>query len=434
MFAFDQRLRLAVAWLSSRVTVLDDEIAGWGWVPDVHPNPQNTAEAVGAYLILGEEVPHLQQVVTMLECEEPITCHGQSWEFGTTIDLAFRLRALACLRFRSRAAVPARVVDRLGHELRECFDTTGWAVAAGDDVSVFATALALQALGAAGHVTPSDPLTRAGWDTVVRAAVDPGPHCPLATRSHAVACLANRDLKVLHTGRSERAMRAGAAALLRSIATADVAIEEEAFYRGTVLDRWRHVLLPLALHAVATATPAAVTDPLFREHFSQLCDLQELDGTNKGGFAAGPHGLVTSYATVQAIAAIDAVDQAIESHPDPSQLIELLFRRDGSHHTDPQIVGGTASRPVVANSRAALTAAALTTVVALTGVAPLIIDGGAYSPNVRRLVFGIDTYVLTIAWYGYVVARLSDVSKAAIASVMFAAVTAVLFPLLSLLI
>jgi hypothetical protein len=403
-------------------------------VPDVHPNPQNTAEAVSAYLALGQEVPHLARVVSMLESEEPLVCHGQSWEFGTTLDLAYRLRALAGLRQHSHAAVPARVVDRLGHELRECFESGGWALSAGDDVSVFATAVALQALGAAGHVTTTDGLAREAWGTIMSAAVDPGFHCPLATRSYAVACLANPDLKLLRTGRSERAMRAGAMELLPALGESEASIEEEAFYRGTVLDRWRHVVLPLALHAIATATPGAVANPEFRHCFSRLCDLQEMEGTNKGGFAAGRFGLVTSYATVQAITAIDAVDEAIESQPDPSQLIELLFRREGTHHTDPQVLGGTVERPIMANSHAALAGAVLATVLGLLAVAPMIADGGAFSANVRRIVFGVDTYLLTVAWYGYAVARISNVSRTAIASVMFAGVTAVLFPLLSLLI
>lgn len=405
-----------------------------GLVPDVHPNPQNTAEAVGAYLALGQEVPHLQRVVKMLESEEPLVCHGQAWEFGTTIDLASRLRALSGLRQRTHAAVPARVVDGLGHRLREGFTSGGWALSAGDDASVFATAVALQALGAAGHVTPSDELTRKAWQTIMAAAVDPGSHCPLATRSYAVTCLANPALKVLRTGRSERAMRIGAAELLSCLAESEASIEEETFFRGPVLDRWRHVVLPLALHAVATARPGAVANPSFRDAFSRLCGLQEMEGGNKGGFAAGRYGMVTSYATVQAIAAIDAVDQAIESHPDPSQLIELLFRQEGKHHTDPQVLGGTSQRPIVANSHAALAASVIASVLAVLALVPMITDGGAYSANVRRVVYGVDTYALTVAWYGYAVARLPGVSRAAIASIMFAGVTAVLFPLLSLLI
>jgi hypothetical protein len=434
VFAFDQRLRLAIAWLTARVTVLSDEMAGWGWVPDVHPNPQNTAETVDAYLVVGQEIPHLDQVVRMLESEEPLACHGQAWEFGTTVDLAHRLRALANLRQQAPAAVPVDVIDRLSHRLRGCFEATGWSLSTNDDVSVFATSLALQALGAAGDVAPDDDLSRKAWGTVAAAAADPGTHCPLASRSYAIACLANPHLKVLRTGRSERTMRAGAAELLRSLGESDASIEEETFFRGTVLDRWRHVILPLALHAIATATPHSVIEPTFREAFGRLCELQEMEGTNQGGFAAGRHGLVTSFATVQAIAAIEAVDRAIESQPDPGQLVDLVFRREGRHHTDPQVLGGTSSHPLVANSHAALAAAVLATLLAVMAAVPVAVNGEAYTANVRRIVYGTDVYLLTVVWYGYAVARLPGVSRAVIASIMFAGVTAVLFPLLSLLI
>jgi hypothetical protein len=85
VFAFDQRMTAGLAWLSTRLVVLDEAMAGWGWVADVHPNPQDTAEATQAYLLLDEPVPHLDQVTKMIQTEEPIICRGQRWEFDTPL-------------------------------------------------------------------------------------------------------------------------------------------------------------------------------------------------------------------------------------------------------------------------------------------------------------------------------------------------------------
>lgn len=284
-----------------------------------------------------------------------------------------------------------------------------------------------------GAIRSDDDLVKTAWGTLVAAATDPPTHCPLASQSYALACLAHPDLGMLRNGRSERAMRLGARGLLEALDDAPTTIEEETFLRGNALDRWRHFVLPLALHAAATARPSAIADPLFRRHFATLCGLQQMEGVNRGGFALGPQGLVTTYATVQAMATVAAVDAAIETQPDPAELVEVLFRTEGRHHTDPQVLGGVGRWQAVANSPATLLGALIATAIAATAVLPLIVGDGA-SVSMRRLVVGLDIYVLALAWYGYAVARLPGVSRTVIASIMFAGVTAVLFPLLSLLI
>lgn len=432
MFAFDQRMNTGLAWLTRRLVVLDDGLAGWGWVADVHPNPQDTAEAAHAYLLLDVPVPQRELVIRMIESEDPIVCRGQRWEFDTSLDAAWRLRVLADLQRQTDATIDPSVLDRLVDSLYDRVGSGGWPIVAGDDPSIFATAMVLQALATADRLDQAPELVGAAWEAAIAAAVAPGQHCPLASRAYAVACLADGDLKRLRTGRSERAMRTGASALLEVLQEAPAVIEEETFFRGSALDRWRHFILPLALNAVAKAQPAMVTTPHFRQNFSALCDLQQMDGVNRGGFAIGPMGLVTSYATVQAIAAIRAVDRAIESHSNPGEIVEMLFLREGRHHTDPQVIGGPPGQHVIANSRAAFAGAVVASLLAASAVLAMVAGDG--SPNTRRVVFGLDTYLLALAWYGYLAARFPKIPKARLASVLFAGVTAVLFPLLSLLI
>lgn len=111
---------------------LDNGLAGWGWVPDVHPNPQNTAEAVCAYVTIGEQIPFAERVVKMLQADKTSNWSGQDWEFTTSIDWAWRLRALVMLDRSMRGLVEPRLIDRHAYQLVNLLRENGWSIA-GDD-------------------------------------------------------------------------------------------------------------------------------------------------------------------------------------------------------------------------------------------------------------------------------------------------------------
>lgn len=190
----------------------------------------------------------------------------------------------------------------------------------------------------------------------------------------------------------------------------------------------------LTLHAIATATPSAVSDPAFRERFQALCELQEMDGVNMGGFCNTHRGQVTSYATVNAVLAIAAVEKAFQTTLSPGQLMELAFAREGAHHSDSQRLFRIGRWGLMINSRAALAAAVITTLAAVTAIGPLWASDSGLTTDERRLIFSADFYLLTLSWYGYVACRLRRISRANLASTFLTAATAVLFPIVSLLI
>lgn len=55
MVNLESRVDLAAEWLLANITH-EESYSGWGWVADVPPNPQNTAEAVCALKAINREV------------------------------------------------------------------------------------------------------------------------------------------------------------------------------------------------------------------------------------------------------------------------------------------------------------------------------------------------------------------------------------------
>jgi len=89
----DRRIDLACRWLEEA----ESPAGGWGWVADVIPNPQNTAEVVVALSHAGRSATDLEHLLDALAKWEVVWPDGRQWLFDTPIDQAWRLRGLCRL-------------------------------------------------------------------------------------------------------------------------------------------------------------------------------------------------------------------------------------------------------------------------------------------------------------------------------------------------
>src|SRR5580704_12760647 len=97
MSDFNHRIDMAVGWFERHIIEGSDAGAGWGWVPDVPPNPQNTAEVVCALTHIGRPVPRDADALRLIRCEVVEHASRGDWAFRSLIDVTWRLRALRCL-------------------------------------------------------------------------------------------------------------------------------------------------------------------------------------------------------------------------------------------------------------------------------------------------------------------------------------------------
>lgn len=96
MSDLENRIVLAEHWLHANIA--DDGLGryGWGWVPDVPPNPQNTAEVVCALTGLGRPIPQHAGVERIVRSNAVTNSQRGNWAFDALIDVVWRLRALRC--------------------------------------------------------------------------------------------------------------------------------------------------------------------------------------------------------------------------------------------------------------------------------------------------------------------------------------------------
>lgn len=156
MSTVDDRIVLAAGWLHANLVRVDDAHAGWGWSPDVSPNPQDTAEAVCALtaarahtpvhlLAPAYDVPEPSSVTSLLRLGTVTHATQGEWTFDSPVDAAWRLRALVAL---SAGGVFPDV-----HPYRQALLTAqdphsgGWTMSDGlAPVSVTSTTAAIRAL------------------------------------------------------------------------------------------------------------------------------------------------------------------------------------------------------------------------------------------------------------------------------------------------
>lgn len=434
MSDLEHRIGEAARWLSSNLA--DDGLghAGWGWVPDVPPNPQNTAEVAYALTRVGRGVPRTHEVIALIRSGSVKHESRGDWAFQGVIDVAWRLRGLRCL-----VTNPADDPDLLAcaRTLIDAQDagTGGWRLAGGSGpISITATTaavLALLPLHSSLNVTGA--VTR-GLGMLISSAIDGDER---ANRLYAAAqiadILARPEVAAFGGPRAERARKIALDRVMDHLRREDTGIEEETFRREGAADTWRHLTLPMSLMAVGRAWPEQVFDPAFRRGLIALLDLQETGekNVNRGGFRTSREGFVTSYATTQALEVLAEIRTTVNERVNPARTFDLLCRIDGAHHSDPQNVITVAGRTVTMNSRAGAVILAIsmlsgtTTVVLAVAMRTHLATAAS-----RSLVLG-GTAVVGVGVFGYLAVRLPATPNGRIAAAVFAAFTAVVLPVLT---
>jgi len=427
---------LAVDFLTREISTDGAGGAGWGWVPDVPPNPQNTAEVVCALRTLGREVPQVEEVFTLV-CRDAVKHHSQgAWAFDALIDVAWRLRALRWLDISpDHPAVLACAASLVQAQ----DDGGGWRLAgAAGEISITATAAAVRGLH--GLAVP---------DSDVNTAVRDGVGCLIASvltddvrsrKLHAAAqiadLLARSEIAELGGPQTDRAREIALKTVMDHLDRDAVGIEEETFTRGAVTDRWRHMTLHLGLLAASRAAPDRVFDPSFRRGFANLLALQECaeaDNVNLGGFRTSREGFVTSYATTQALEVLAEIDATVSKRVNAARTFDLVCRLDGAHHTDPQDVVTVGGRNVSMNSWAGLVLLVLGTLSGgTTAVLAVVLENSLGEAGSRGLVVW-GAGLIAVGVFGYLVVRLPATSNGRIAAAVFTAFTALVIPVVTFL-
>ncbi|WP_280363057.1 hypothetical protein [Nocardia wallacei] len=435
MSNIDERIRMAVEWLRGSQLPHPSGGAGWGWIPDVPPNPQNTAEVVCVLHRAGCEIPRAAKVAALVRAtvvERPI---GDEWYFRTPIDVAWRIRALRCLE------VEETDPGLLG-ALRSLLDqqdseTGGWRMSGFlGPVSVTATAAAVQALIGGGSFDGErhQAISR-GIAFLVSSVFQEPRTLPMYAAAHIATVLSRPEIVEIGDKRAERACTLAVKRLLTGLRRNECEIDTEIFRRDDLVDTWRHLTLHLAVAAVVSADSRTIFDPAVRAGIVELLEMQEVDtlAIYRGGFRISTEGPVTSYATTQALEALLQVRPAINERVNPAKVYDEICRADGAHHTDPQAVATVRGRRMLMNSTA--------------GVALLLL-GAAAGGTVFALAVGFDqalgkigsralvvwgTLLIASGTYCGLATRFPRLPKRRVAGAVFAAFTALVLPVISFL-
>lgn len=355
MSDFDRCVALAEGWFKRHLIETSSGCAGWGWVPDIPPNPQNTAEVVCALTRVGRPVPDQDAVTAMMRQQVVAHASQGDWVFRSVLDYAWRLRGLRCV-------VPGHEDDHIVFCAEKLVAAQkdspggGWPLTNEDDAdSVTATCLALHAL--LGLESPDVDVKSSvamGLRMLIDAVLDDDPRVePLYASAQIVQILALPEIASMSGPRGERALEQTVGVVSSHLERGAAGIEEEEFTREGVTDVWRHMSLYLSLSAMAEADPKSVFGPPFRRALIEMLELQEDDdpgNVNYGGFRTAKDGFVTSFATTQALHALAAVNATLGEQVNPGLAFDLLCQSKGDHHSDPQKVVTLAGRSVVMNS------------------------------------------------------------------------------------
>jgi hypothetical protein len=433
MSRFEQRATRGVEWFDRHVIESPSGGAGWGWVPDVPPNPQNTAEVVCALHRLGREIPQKVDAIQLMRCEVVAHASQGDWAFRSLIDVAWRLRGLRCVVPDAEDADIARCVNALLDAQDP--ESGGWRMAGGPGAeSVTATCMALRALAGLEGSEDTQSAVHRGLGMLIDAVLGNDPRVePLYANAQIVQILSRHDIQNLDGPRMERALEKCIEAVVTALRGDEPpGIQEEIFSREGVTDIWRHMTLYLCLKAMADADPDHIFDPAFRRALIEMLGLQEegTDNINFGGFRTSREGFVTSYATTQALQALASINTALESHVNPGKSFDLLCHSTGTHHSDPQSIVTIASRKVIMNSWGGGVIFGGSVVAALT-IAGLTLafqeDLGAVA---SRLLLTWSTLFLAGGTFLFASARLPGISNYRIALTIFTAFTAIFLPVI----
>ena len=432
----ENRILLAERWLHANIADGGLGRCGWGWVPDVPPNPQNTAEVVCALAGLGRSIPQREAVEQLVRSNAVTNSQRGDWAFDALIDVAWRLRALRCLGAGPDDPDVLACVSALV-EAQEP-SSGGWRLAGRrGPISATATTAAVESL--LGLDVPGIDLVTVRRTAVARLISAVLDNDELATSLHAAAqiayLLASESIVELGGTRIEKARNRALRRVFDCLERGYFAIEEEVFRRGNVTDTWRHTTLPMSLRAIAAAAPDRIFEPSFRAGLVALLSLQESGSSNvnRGGFRTSQEGFVTSYATTQSLEVFRHVQGALGERVNPARTFDFLCRIEGVHHSDPQDLITIHRRTVTMNSWAGLV---LLSVGLLTGATIISLAIGFKHQlgdvaSRALVVWGMAPPALSAFVYACV--RIPGASNRRIAAVVFAGCTALLLPIVTFL-
>jgi hypothetical protein len=432
MSEFDRRVDMAASWFARNVIRDPEGGAGWGWVPDVPPNPQNTAEVVCALTHVGRPIPRKEDAIELIRREVVTHASHGDWVFRSVIDVAWRLRGLRCVSHEHGDPH----IDAWAKTLVEAQDskTGGWRLIGGADAeSVTATCMAIVALLGLQTSVETESSVRAGVAMIVNAVLDSDPRArPLYASGQIVQVLARSEIMAAGGPRAERAREIALDRMVADLQGGEAGVQEEVFAREGVTDIWRHMTLPLSLCALAEARPDAVFEPVFRRALIDLLSLQECsaDNVNYGGFRTSKEGFVTSYATTQALHALASINAKLNEQVNPGLAFNLLCRSAGKHHSDPQDIVTIGRHTVVMNSGGGALLLALACVAGLT-IGALTIGLADHLGAVgSRLLLTLSAALLGVGAFAFASVRWPGVSNRRIAFFIFTGFTAIFLPTL----
>ena len=427
----ETRIDLGVRWLQSHVAEGPEGTRGWGWVPDVPANPQNTAEVVWALIETGRPVPDLDDVTRLIRLHHVDRGTGARWSFDEVIDTAWRLRAL-----RQLGVDDMDTTDATRSLLASQDSGGGWRMgSATSAVSPTATRVAVLALAA--DPAPAEAVVRAvraGARFLATATSDAALSGWSLYASAQIADTFSRPQLMAMGGFRARRAHAVTVQRIRDALTRGVLpVEEEPFVRGGFRDSWRHTSLSLSLTALVRSDPGNILLPEFRSGLVHLLDLQEVgvDAYHLGGFRTSEEGFVTSYATTQALELMTLVSSAVTGQVNPARTFDYICSQEGAHHSDPRDLVRFRHYRVAMNS----TAGALTMFLGVAAGATILVLALQLQDSIpiaegRGLVVW-SLALITFALYTYVTLRLPQIPDRVVAAAAFTVFTAIALPVIT---
>lgn len=436
MTDLERRIVLAERWLHANIADGGQGRYGWGWVPDVPPNPQNTAEVVCALIRLGRSIPQRAGVEELVRSNAVHNSQRGDWAFDALIDVAWRLKALRCLGAEPEDPDLHACVCALVEAQEPA--TGGWRLAGRrGPISVTATIAAVEAL--LDLELPGVDLVsvrRTAVATMIRSVLDGDEVTrPLHAAAQITHLLASESIVELGGNRIEKARDRALRRVLDCLERGSLTIEEEVFRRGHVTDTWRHTTLPMSLRAVAAAAPERIFEPSFRTGLVALIDLQETGTTNanRGGFRTSQEGFVTSYSTTQSLEVFKHVESALNERSNPALTFDFLCRAEGAHHSDPQDLITIRRRTVTMNSWAGVVLLCLGFLTGMTIIALAIGFQRQLGEVLSRALVVWGMTPPAISTFAFACVRLPAISNRKIAAAVFASFTALLLPIVTFL-
>jgi hypothetical protein len=418
-------MEAACAWLENH----ESAAGGWGWVSDVVPNPQNTAENVVALCAAGRATAPLSHLVDLLGTTDVSWPNGEVWSFETPLDWAWRIRGLARLPDEPGGDRDQRLAEAV-EELTTRFTGRGWRMSPREPESPFVTATALISIAEAAPDSMNQ--FRKAWRWLLDVLRRPGDiDCPVAHTAWALLAVTELAFAPWRDTYYRQAVRVAHSRLVE-LTRESVPTEQEAFVRGQVRDVWRHPNTGVVLQAVLRVEPRRIFDPFVRRLFWELVESQHFAEGDKdfGAFALSSGGHTTTYATAQGIEAMVAVRTAV-TNASPADILDVLCRVDGRHHTDAQEVLRLPGRTsAMLNSTAGLLCGALVTIPTVSFLAYML-SGSQIGDLGRKVVACLLSLFVAVGWYGFVAARLPQTPNRLVALGIYGVFTALLLPMIT---